>query len=243
MTKNQFNAKVDAFFVRWDNQVLDYDKVYGGQCVDVIKQFFADVLLIDTKPRGNAVDYWANCPELEKIANTPSGVPQLGDIIIWGTGIGQYGHIALVKSATTTSFQSFDQNYPLGSKCHFVTHNYKNILGWLRGKNINDPEVVTPPTPQVDPRDAKIVDLTNQLAACQNKPVEVREVIKEVIKEVPVDKIVEKEVRVEVPVEIIKEKVIEIPVTVYRDKELTDEDRRQITVDYIKAIFSKIFKK
>jgi hypothetical protein len=71
---------------------------------------------------------------------------------------------------------------------------------------------VTPPAPTVDPKDTLIdnlrtesIGLRNQLnqceaalTTCQNKPAEIKEVIKEV--------------KVEVPVEVIKEKIV------YRDK-------------------------
>lgn len=88
---------------------------------------------------GNAVDYWGNYPAdfYDKIPNTPTGVPQLGDVIIWGTNYGPYGHIAVCTDiADTKGFTSFDQNDPLKSPCHYQPHNYTGVLGWLRPKNL-----------------------------------------------------------------------------------------------------------
>jgi hypothetical protein len=55
-------------------------------------------------------------------------------LIIWGYGIGPYGHIAIFVNGDVNSFTSFDQNYPIGSPCKLVNHNYNNVIGWLRAK-------------------------------------------------------------------------------------------------------------
>jgi hypothetical protein len=71
----------------------------------------------------------------DKIDNTPTGVPLKGDIIFWGTGIGPYGHVAIMIQGDANSFRSFDQNFPTGSVCHAQNHpNYTGVLGWLRLK-------------------------------------------------------------------------------------------------------------
>jgi len=69
-----------------------------------------------------------------------------------------------------------------------------------------DQTPVTPPVVE-DPKDVRISQLEAALTTCENRPPE----IKEVIKEVPVEKIVEKEVKVEVPVEKIVDKIVEVP--------------------------------
>jgi hypothetical protein len=274
MTKAQFNQKVDEFFNKWDDKKCDFDGVYGGQCVDVIKQFFADVIGVEPKARGNAVDYWDHCPELDKIPNSPTAVPEKGDVIIWGTGIGQYGHIALAKGVgDTNKFDSFDQNYPIGSPCHFQNHTYKAVLGWLRARNINDPEpVVTPepPKPNIDTRDVKIAELQNQLLDSTklvdelNKKLETAQKtdddLSAKLKKATEDIVVlnEDKTALEAVVEgneaivvLLKEEVQNLKdelkskdnIVVMEDKPLSDEDRKQIAITYIKEIFTKIFKK
>ena len=88
---------------------------------------------------GNAKDYYENFNNLPlkdsftRIANTPSFVPQKGDIVVWGAGLGNtYGHIAVATGeGNTSNFYSYDLNW--GSKVvHKVQHNYKGFLGVLR---------------------------------------------------------------------------------------------------------------
>lgn len=129
------------FFNKYNSKKIDYDKAYGAQCVDLFRQFNKEVLGI-TQPKGvnGAKDFWTNYssdPNLynnfNKIANTPSFVPQFGDVAVWGNGT--YGHIAICTgTGDVNKFESFDQNYPTGSACHYVIHNYSGFLGVLRPK-------------------------------------------------------------------------------------------------------------
>jgi surface antigen len=129
---------LDEFFAKYDGQFVDYDAVSGPQCVDVIKQYKDEVLGLPAPALGNAKDYWNNeSSDFERIQNSSTAVPQKGDIVIWGTGIGPYGHIAIATgTGDTSSFESFDQNFPLNSPCRFVKHNYNSVIGWLRPPNI-----------------------------------------------------------------------------------------------------------
>jgi len=120
-----------------------------NQCVDLINQYINEVLDNHTKDYTeiigtNAKDFNTKYdPEdFEWIANTPKGVPQEGDIIVWNGRVGGgAGHVGIFLSGDANSFQSLDQNW---SKKEYVTlesHNYNNVLGWLRPKN--DQEMVS----------------------------------------------------------------------------------------------------
>lgn len=118
---------------------FDYDGVAGVQCVDLAKIYLDKVFGIKPGAWGNAKDYYENFNNLPlktsftRIANTASFVPQKGDIVVWGTGLGnKYGHIAIATGEGYTSqFYSHDLNW--GSKTvHKVLHNYKGFLGVLR---------------------------------------------------------------------------------------------------------------
>lgn len=56
-----------------------------------------------------------------------------GDVAVWGNGA--YGHIAICTGVgDVNTFESFDQNYPTGSVCKKVKHNYSGFLGVFRPK-------------------------------------------------------------------------------------------------------------
>lgn len=132
------------FFSAWNGRPNNFDGAFGNQCVDLAKQYYQDVL--DIAPgHGNAVEYWDNYDrsKFDRITNTPSFVPQEGDVCIWGKGVsGGLGHIAIFKTGGVNSFQSFDQNWPVGSPCHLQNHDYKNFLGVLRPKSLGQFSVV-----------------------------------------------------------------------------------------------------
>lgn len=126
------------FINEYNGKSFDYDRVAGVQCVDLAKMYLDKVFGIKPGSWGNAKDYFENFNNLSlknsftRIANTPSFVPKKGDIVVWGTGVGKYGHIAIATGeGNTHQFYSYDLNW--GSKnVHKVLHNYKGFLGVLR---------------------------------------------------------------------------------------------------------------
>lgn len=137
--------QVDRLFNDFNGKSLDTDgfpKDQPFQCTDVWEKFNEYVLglgYISLNPVGGAIDIYNNFDGLGlgqwyvKIANTPdpNNIPQKGDVIVWGTGMGTFGHVAIVQSANASGFTSFDQNYG-GHYCHFVSHNWAAVLGWIR---------------------------------------------------------------------------------------------------------------
>jgi hypothetical protein len=129
------------FFNKWNGKGIDFDHYYGFQCMDLAHQYAVEVNNCDIPSAPAAKDVWDKaCPGYDKIKNTPTGVPQLGDIVIWGTAIGAYGHIAVFSEGNANSFISYEQNWPINSLCHFQNHNYTGVLGWLRLKVAPIPE-------------------------------------------------------------------------------------------------------
>ena len=129
------------FIIKWNGKYIDFDGVYGPQCFDLLHQFVVEVLgLTDGRilAAPAAKDIYNNYDNLyghenfEKIANTPTGIPGEGDIVIWSSG--QYGHVAIFIEGNANTFRSFDQNYPTGSPCHVQEHTYGYCLGWLHFK-------------------------------------------------------------------------------------------------------------
>ena len=139
--------KVEEFFAKYNGKGIDFDNYYGFQCVDLYRQYCKECLEYPQSPGvGGAYEIWDTYLKdyFERISNTPDGVPELGDIVIWSKNAGGgYGHVGVFNSGNLDSFVSFDQNWPVGSLCHFQNHNYTNVLGWLR------PKVVQLPTPVI----------------------------------------------------------------------------------------------
>lgn len=135
--------------VKWayaqEGKFLDYDKVYGAQCVDLVHYYYA-YFGKASYATGNGCDFVNNkLPDgWTRIKNTADFVPQPGDIAVWGKELSQYGHVAIILSADAHSFVSMDQNWPRGSACKKVTHNYNKFWGVIR-PNFSEPPS-NPPT-------------------------------------------------------------------------------------------------
>ena len=133
----------NEFIKTYKGKSFDYDGVSGVQCVDLVKQYLNKVFGIKPGSWGNAKDYYEDYnsnktlkANFTRIANTPEFVPKKGDIVVWGTGLGnKYGHIAIATGKGTTSyFYSYDLNWN-GKTVKKVKHTYKGFLGVLRAKD------------------------------------------------------------------------------------------------------------
>jgi hypothetical protein len=142
---------MDEFIAKWTNRPVDFDGIYPNQCMDLVHQYVYDVLGIKdktvlAKPWAARVFTEFNWPQyFERIYNTPTGVPQKGDIAIYKEAINYdpsvghgYGHICVVVDANVNNFRSFDANWPLNSLPHIQYHNYNYIWGWLRPLTSDD---------------------------------------------------------------------------------------------------------
>lgn len=140
MTYTEFKNK-------WLGKGIDFDGSFGFQCVDVYRMYCKEVLQIPQSP-GVAVakNIWDTYLKeyFDKIINTKEAVPKQGDVIIWG--MEPYGHIAICDSANGINFISFEQNWTElngSGKTELRTHNYKNVLGWLKPKTTQQGENMT----------------------------------------------------------------------------------------------------
>ena len=70
------------------------------------------------------------------IPNTPDGVPEQGDLIVFSTVVGPAGHICIATgTGDANTFQSFDQNWNGHAYTETVGHSYNGVLGWLRSED------------------------------------------------------------------------------------------------------------
>lgn len=125
---------LQQFVDKWNGKGIDFDGAYGNQCVDLYRMYVKEVLgLPQTPPVVGAKDIWTGETRgFEKVTNTPEGVPLPGDVMIWGSKYGPYGHVAVCTKADVNSFTCFSQNDPVGSLCGLKTYkNWSYLSGWL----------------------------------------------------------------------------------------------------------------
>lgn len=142
---------IQQFFDKWNGKFVDYDRAFGNQCTDLMRQYCKEILGVDgykaIPTTGLAKNIFKNFPDkgnqyFQKIYNTPNGVPKQGDIIFWGwypTVTGFAGHVAIFDSGDLYKVIAFGQNYPIGATCKFTKygknkslHGYRGVMGWLR---------------------------------------------------------------------------------------------------------------
>lgn len=118
----------------------DTDGYYGRQCKDYANAYSSFHGHPLKASNANATWTIAQDPYWQKLANTPTFLPQTGDIVVWGAWTGNpYGHIGVVLDANLNTFRSVDQNWfnansTTGSPAAIVSHNYTNprVVGFLR---------------------------------------------------------------------------------------------------------------
>lgn len=130
MTLTEFVTKYTGKFVEYHS----FDPSAKYQCVDLSNAYIVEVLGLTPIIGTNAQDFPKKAgKEFNYILNTPTGVPNKGDLMIFKSA-DNVGHISIFLQGSTSLFTSFDQNYPTGSPCKLVNHTYKNVLGWLQPK-------------------------------------------------------------------------------------------------------------
>lgn len=126
---------LDQFFNTWNGRfVEELDPTNENQCKDLAQKYVKDVLNQPYLPLGNAnlMFSLAQNDIYNKYVNTVSNFPQRGDLVIWDSRYGKYGHIAIVMSANLFWFTAFEQNDPFESPCHLKRYSYFGVRGWVR---------------------------------------------------------------------------------------------------------------
>jgi CHAP domain len=125
---------VPAFIDRHNLTVVTAPGGLGGQCVDLANLYLAEEL---RQPHiwADACQWRnANIKGVVWTSNGPFNFPPIGSLVVWcqsaSAGVGVAGHIALVVAADVRHLVTFDQNWPIGSPCHMVTHSYSGVVGW-----------------------------------------------------------------------------------------------------------------
>ena len=139
---------LEEFVIKYDGKKVDYDGVYGAQCVDLFRQYAKEVLGITEHTgvcgtTGGAKDLYLDYDKMpiEKKYFTRSKAKNWkpGDILIWDhTDKNQYGHVAIllaiIGNSRYTYFLVFEQNGITQAGAQIKMRSRENLLGYLRRK-------------------------------------------------------------------------------------------------------------
>lgn len=129
------------FIQKYNGRGVDFDKKFGCQCVDLFRQYCADVLNIEhTGGVEGAKDLFFNyekMPEEKKyfsrVKHTLDRKYKEGDVLIWdGTSSNKYGHVAILLCEMSGDFVVFEQNGIKQDAAKIALRTRENLLGALR---------------------------------------------------------------------------------------------------------------
>jgi cell division protein FtsB len=131
------------FIEKYEGTKVDWDGAFGAQCVDLFRQYTNDVVKVpQCPPVVGAKNIWdkIDTKYWEKIGNTPTGVPENGDVMIWDEMPGnRFGHVAMFIDGGSMRVRVFEQDGFTQDGAKKAYRNYNNIIGWLRPKeNMSD---------------------------------------------------------------------------------------------------------
>lgn len=141
MTVNKTKAQAYAYMSKLKGYWWDFDGAFGAQCFDLANMYW------NYLTGGRLAGYYAkdipfknNFNGLATVyENTPSFLPQKGDICVLHSGYGGgAGHVFIVWSANLNTLVGLDQNWYGGAQnnppevAQLVTHIYDNPMYFIR---------------------------------------------------------------------------------------------------------------
>lgn len=133
---------LEEFVKKYIGKKVDYDGVYGPQCVDLFRQYVCDVLLIaehtgSCASSGGAkdlfLDYHKMPIEKKYFTRSASKTCKAGDVLIWNESLtNKYGHIAICLGVIGNSYIVFEQDGFLKDGAKINIRGRDNLLGYLR---------------------------------------------------------------------------------------------------------------
>lgn len=141
MTVNKTKAQAYAYMSKLKGYWWDFDGAFGAQCFDLANMYW------NYLTGGRLAGYYAkdipfknNFTGLATVyENTPSFLPQKGDICVLHSGYGGgAGHVFIVWSANLNSLVGLDQNWYGGAQnnppevAQLITHTYDNPMYFIR---------------------------------------------------------------------------------------------------------------
>lgn len=127
------------FIAKYNGKKVDYDQAFGPQCVDVFRQYCADVIgCPHTGTVEGAQDLWFKFSENDEHKyfnrfNAAYALP--GDVLIEGeTAANRYGHVSIVVAVDSDKALVMQQDGFVKDGCKLGIRDLKNALGVLRRK-------------------------------------------------------------------------------------------------------------
>ena len=135
--------KLDEFIKTNIGKKVDYDGVYGAQCVDLFRKYSVDVLGIpehtgSVKGAKELVLNYENLPKEKKYFNCFRDCHTLfiGDVVVWNsTPSNEFGHVAIyLGNISKDSVIVFEQNGFSQDGAKLNIRSKENLAGVLRCK-------------------------------------------------------------------------------------------------------------
>lgn len=136
---------LDDYVNKYNGKKIDFDGVYGAQCVDLFRHYSKEYLAISEhtgacSTTGGAKDLYIDYPKMplekkyfERIS--PKKGIFAGDVAIWdSTETNKYGHVAIVLGTLNNHFIVFEQDGFKQDGAKIALRSKKNLLGVLRRK-------------------------------------------------------------------------------------------------------------
>ena len=133
---------VNEFVDTYNGKKVDYDGRFGYQCVDLFRQYCKDVWQIPhTGGVVGAAELFTKYDKmplevkyLDRLVYT-GDMPETGDVVLFApTKKNQYGHVAIVITASSQSMAVFEQDGFAQTGAYIKERGYGNVLGFLRKK-------------------------------------------------------------------------------------------------------------
>jgi len=135
---------LEDFVKKYNKKKVDFDGVYGAQCVDLFRQYAKECLNIpehtgSCSTTGGAKDLFLDYDKMpiEKkyfYRETKKGMVA-GDVLIWdSTPTNKYGHVAIYLGKLNNSLIVFEQNGITQAGAEITLRSKENLLGFLRKK-------------------------------------------------------------------------------------------------------------
>ena len=120
---------LSEFVKKYDGKQVDFDGVFGSQCVDLFRQYVKEVL--------NISEHTGSCSSsgVEKKYFTRSSAKtcRAGDVLIWNETLNnKYGHVAICLGMLEGCYIVFEQDGLKQDGARIRLRGKDNLLGYLR---------------------------------------------------------------------------------------------------------------